>query len=154
MIAGETRNDLGPLGLPFCQGILTGKLDAAFDGFGPAGDKEYPFKIARCAFGKAECQIFGRVIFKMQTIGKAGLFKLRIHSSNHARVAMADIADHRTAGGVDIAFAIDIPHIDAFGMVDQRPTGTALIKQAGFPVMAGFGVIMRHFGWHSISGQS
>lgn len=45
---------------------------------------------------------------------------LPAHGVDHAFLGMADVAYHRTAGVVEMAPAIHIPHVAAAGLVQHR----------------------------------
>jgi hypothetical protein len=45
---------------------------------------------------------------------------------------MADIADHRAGRAVEIALAVDIPHVDAARLVQHRPRRAALVEKMAF----------------------
>ncbi len=73
--------------------------------------------------------VFGRLVFEMQAIGEGRLFHLPAHRLKHVLVAVADIGDHRAAGTVEIALAVDVEDVDAFRPVDEGTAQARLVEE-------------------------
>ena len=79
-------------------------------------------------------EALGRLGHEMQPVAEGRLLHLLSHRVQHMRVGMADIADHRARRAVDEAVALGIPHVDAFGPIQNRAGMLGLIEQMRFGV--------------------
>ena len=132
MITRIARNHLPARSLTDSHRILPCQFDGAFHGLRAAGHEEdflHPRWRKGRDLGRKPFAGFG---FEMQPVAEGGFLHLPPHGVEHARIGMADIADHRAGRAVEIALAINIPHIDTAGFGQHRPSRTRLVKQMAF----------------------
>ena len=132
VIAGIAGDDLPALGLAHRERVLARQLYGAFHRFRSARDEEDLLHAARRQGGGLLGQPFGRLGFEVQAVAEGGFLHLPAHRLEHALVGMADVADHGAGRAVEIALAVDVPHIDAPRLVERRPTPPGLVEKVAF----------------------
>ena len=129
MIARIARDHLPARSLPDRDRILPRQLDGAFHRLGSAGDKEdflHAFRRERCHPGG---KLFACLGFEMQPVAEGGFLHLPTHGVQHPGIGMADIGHHGAGRAVEIAPAVNIPHVHAVGFGQNRAAGAGLVEQ-------------------------
>ena len=137
MIGRHAADHLPALRLAGGDRPLPRQLDAGLHRLRPARHEEDAVEAARHAPGKRARQFLGRLVLEMQPVGEGRLVHLPLHRIEHVAVAVADIDGHRSARPVDVAAAVDVPDVDAFGAVDQRPAQPRQVEQVRRPLFGG-----------------
>src|SRR6478735_7708457 len=73
----------------------------------------------------------------MQPVGESRLVHLPLHRIEHVAIAVPDIDGHRSTRPVDVAAAVNVPDVDAFGAVDQRTAQPRQVEQVRWPLFGG-----------------
>ena len=129
MIGRLTRDHAPALLLPRRHRPLPRELDAALHRLRAAGDEEHLVVAFRRQLREPRRQPLGRLIFEMQAIAEGRPRHLSPHRFEHARIAVADVRDHRTARSIEITLAVNVPQIDALRAVEQRSAQSCLVEK-------------------------
>ncbi len=109
--------------------VLAGELHRALHRLGPAGDEEHPVQPLGRQRGGLGRQPLGRLGLEVQAVAEGGLLHLSAHRLQHRLVAVADVADHRARRAVEVALAVDVPHVDAARLVEHRAAPPRLVEE-------------------------
>ncbi len=129
VIAGVPRDHLPALRLADRERVLPGELDGTLHRFRAAGDEEHPVQSRRAEARGLRGQPLGRLGLEMQAVAEGRLLHLPAHRLEHAFVGVADIADHRAGGAVEVALAVDVPHVDAARLIQHRAAAAGLVEE-------------------------
>ncbi|MCY1513039.1 hypothetical protein D9M68_475200 [compost metagenome] len=100
--------------------VLAGDLQRRLHRLGATGGKEHPVETPAGEVHQALGEVQRRLVLELGAVGEGDLVQLGEHRFAHRRVAVAELGDYGPGAGVDVALAMLIPGVDAFGTVDDR----------------------------------
>src|SRR5581483_7762839 len=107
-------------GLAAHHRILPRELDRGLGRLRAAGDEERALE-ARAREPRYEIrELDVRLVLEYRSARIGDLPRLLGHGADDALVAVADVADDRTRGSIDVALALGIPEVNALGARDGR----------------------------------